>query len=1138
MNAQPVSYSNLRTKKISTATSTKIDSLSIVPKTFFIKGLDTNYYKLDAINALLQWKKKPPQDTVEIMYRVFPYRLNAVAKRFTYDSVINNFISQPFVFNRNNKQASTNSLFDFGGMNYNGSFGRALSFGNNQDVVVNSQFNLQLSGLIGDSIEVAAAITDNNIPIQPDGTTQQLNEFDRVWLQFKKRGWEANLGDIDIRQNQSYFVNFYKRLQGISFANSAKIGKAVNKTLVSGAIAKGKFTRNIFQGQEGNQGPYRLRGANNEIFFIVLAGTERVFIDGTLIQRGEDQDYVINYNTAEITFTPRRFITKDARIQVEFEYADRNFLNSLLYVNNETIVSKKLKFSVAAYSNTDAKSSPINQTLDVNQKQYLNNLGDSVQQAFYPTATLDTFSVGKILYAKRDTFYMGGSATIYVYSTNKDSAKYSLGFIEVGAGRGNYVPLFNGANGKVYQWVRPVNGLPAGSYEPASYLVSPKKQQLFSAGLVYDINEKTQWRGEVAMSNYDVNTFSSIHKSDNKGYAAKLLFTKTATVKSDKLKALQLNTVAGYEWVDKKFKPLERLRSVEFYRDWGLDYQPVTATEHLPSLSFELTGKEANSLLYQFRGYFRSDRYNGKRHLLQQSQKIGGWQFNNIFNLTNFHSDNTKGYFLRPTIDVSKTLSAMRKYTVGASYAVQRNEVRFIKTDTLMPLSFSFNTVSAYIKSDESKVNKWAFTYFTRTDKMPFKNKLEEVDRSNNFNLSAEVRSNTHHQFRFNVSYRSLQIKQQALTSLKPDNSMLGRIEYSINEWKGFVTGNVLYELGAGQEQRRDFSYVEVPAGRGEFAWNDYNADGITQLNEFEIALFRDQAKFIRIFTPTNQFVKANYTQLNYSINLNPKAIGSGIKNKRLKNFVGRINLQSSLQTAKKELAQGKIVFDPFKGGLTDTSLITLTNVIANTLSFNRFNQRWGMDVSNSNNFNKSLLTYGFESRKLSEWVFKGRWNVSRQYSFEVIQKVGNNSLFTPRFANRNFELSLITTEPRITYTLGTLLRVQAGYQFNRKKNLPLYGGEISNANSLNIESKYNAVNNTSLNGKFTFSNIDYTGAINSTISYIMLDGLLPGKNFLWNLDVTKRLTNNLELNFNYEGRKPGQTKTIHIGRVSVRALL
>lgn len=1135
--SQPQRYSNLRSKKIPTNASVILDSLSVVPGSLVVKGVDTSFYQFDFVNAVLTWKKPPDRDSVAIIFRVFPYKLNAVANRLTYDSVLNNFIAQPFVFNRGSRQPATSSLFDFGDMNYNGSFGRALSFGNNQDVVVNSQFNLQLSGIIGDSIHVAAAITDNNIPIQPDGSTQQLNEFDRVWLQFKKRGWEINLGDIDLRQNDEYYLRFYKRLQGISYAQASRIGSIKNNLLVSGAIAKGKFTRNILEVQEGNQGPYRLYGANNEFFFIVLAGTERVYIDGVLMQRGEDQDYVINYNTAEIAFTPRRMITKDVRVQVEFEYADRNYLNSFLYARNETQVTKHLKLKVAAYSNADAKNSPINQQLDQPQKLFLNQVGDQVQNAFYPNAVLDTFAVGKILYALRDTVVNGSAYALYEYSTNKDSARYSLGFIDVGINKGNYVPDFNGANGKVFRWVAPVAGMPQGSFEPATLLVTPKKQQLVTGGAVYD-DGKMQVSADVALSAYDVNTYSSNDKGNDNGFAGRISASRSFQLRKTETGHLRLNTSGGYEFTDHRFRPLERLRSVEFYRDWGLPFQPDYAFEHLLFAAMELADHKGNNLRYQATSYLRNKTYKGFRHTLHHDHTIKGWQLRNVFNLTTINSVQTDGYFLRPTINISKILKKLRNITVGSIYLVEHNELKDNFTGNISSLSFAFTTVSAYVKSDESKNNRWSFTYFTREDKRPFGKRLERSDRSHNFNLTSELLANPKHQVRLNVSYRQLQVLNSSLTNLRPENTLLGRVQYAINELKGFITGDALYEIGSGQEQRRDFSYIEVPAGRGEFAWNDYNGDGIQQLNEFEIALYPDQAKYIRIFTPTNDFIKANYTQFNYTISLNPRTLTAAFKRKSLGDFLGRLNLQSSFQAHVKEVARGYVLFNPFAGNVNDTALLTVTNMIGNALSFNRFSSKWGIDLSNQLNFNRGLLTYGFETRKLDEWTVRTRYTIARMYTVELIGKTGSNTLATPKFDNRNYALSNHSLEPRFTFTKGTNYRLQTSYLYRQRKNEEQFGGEISNSNSLNLEGRYNAVNNTSLTGKFTYNHIDYTGQTNSTISYIMLDALLPGKNLLWSIDLTRRLGNNLEVSLQYEGRKPGETRTIHTGRASLRAIL
>ncbi|MBD0332468.1 MAG: hypothetical protein ICV66_07415, partial [Chitinophagaceae bacterium] len=1128
--AQISAQSNLRIKTITVASdSLVLDSLSIIPNTFSIVNVADSAYHLDFVNATLYWRKRPEFDSVSVVYRVFPYKLNSAIQHLNYDSVVNKFYIEPI--NTSAEKNNEKGIFDFGDLQYNGSFGRGISFGNNQDAVVNSNFNLQLNGMLADSIEIAAAITDNNIPIQPDGTTQQLNEFDQVFLQFKKKNWQLNLGDIDIRQKDLYFLNFYKRLQGISFQTTNKLSPSVeSSTLVSGSIAKGKFTRNIFQGLEGNQGPYRLTGANNEFFFIVLAGTERVYLDGELLQRGEDQDYVINYNTAEVTFTPRRMITKDSRIQIEFEYADRNYLNANLFLSQSVQVNKKLNIKVGAFNNSDAKNSQINQTLDARQKQFLFNIGDSINQAFYPTATVDSFASDRILYEK--VYYTNGSVTdsFYQYSVDPSVAKYSLSFTDVGQGRGNYVPDFNGANGKVYRFVMPVGGIKQGQFEPVMVLVTPKKQQLISVATDYQINDRNSVKTEVAVSNFDVNTFSSRDEGDDAGTALRVQYTNTSDLNT--LKKIQLISTIDFEHVQQRFRPLERLRYVEFSREWGLPLVLNPATENIGRFATQLKSKD-NSLSYQFMTYNRSDDYDGLQNIFQQTSNINGFTFNNQFAITTFKNNFDKGTFIRPVIDVSKQFKQLNSVRAGARYALEKNEVHNRTKDSISALSFSFDTYSAYLRSDETKKNKYGITFFTRSDKYPAGKELIRGDRSYNINLQVELLKSQRHQFLFNTTFRKLNVYDSLVSKQKADRTILGRAEYVINELKGFVTGNVLYELGAGQEQKRDFAYLEVPAGQGEYTWNDYNNDNIQQLNEFEVALFQDQAKFIRIFIPTNQFVKANYTTINYSFTFNPRTVLNRTNMSSFSKFASKFNLQTSMQKSKKSIAKGDFEFNPFKYGVTDTALLTLNTSFLNTLSFNRYGTKWGMDLSNLQNTGKALLTYGYESRKQRDWILKLRWFISQSFNFDIVSKRGVNALYTPSFGNRNYELKISTIEPRLTFIRGTTFRLQSSYRFNDKKNNAIYGGEKSLSNAVNIETKYNVLQNSSVNAKFTYDNIHYNHPTNTTVSYIMLDGLLPGSNYLWSVDFTKRLLNNVELNFQYEGRKPGETRTIHIGRAA-----
>ncbi len=1131
--------SNLRQKWVRTqGPAQSFDTLSIIPNTVVINGVADSLFVLDPIKATISFRPGLPFDSVLVKYRVFPSRLNASVQRMSFDTVMDKFIGQPFIPDFG--VASEDRFFDFGNITYNGSFGRGISFGNSQDAVVTSNLNLQLNGYLADSIEILAAITDNNIPIQPDGTTQQLNEFDRIFLQFKKKGWALSLGDIDIRQNQSAYVNFYKRLQGIAFEQTTQFGKkSSSKTLLSGSIAKGKFTRNVFQGQEGNQGPYRLTGANNEFFFVVLANTERVYIDGELMQRGEDQDYVINYNTAEIAFTPRRMITKDSRIQVEFEYSDRNFLNSNLYASNETNLNDKLKLRVSAFTNSDAKNSSINQTLDPNQKQFLAALGNNTSQAFYPNAVQEEYVAGKIMYKKIDTVINGMVDSIFVYSNDPDSARYSLSFIDVGQGNGNYVPELNGANGKVYRYVSQINGVRQGRYEPAIFLVAPKKSQVISVGADYAISKNTTATTELAMSNYDPNTFSAVNNDLNKGYAAKVGLKNTS-----KLGRLSLISDLFAEQTGERFRPLERLRSVEFYRDWGLPLTVPQDAETLIITGFQLADSNLNSVKYQFSRFARGNQFTGIRNSIFHVQDIKGWKFNNFIHLTNMDGTLEKGYFLRPTISVSKTFPKLKNYNLFSNYSVEHNEIKRKSSDSIAAQSFSFSIFQAGFKSPDTKPNKWSLTYFTRTDAYPFAKELQRADRSQNLNLLVELRKSDKRQLRLNTTFRTLKVLNDNISNQRADKSLLGRAEYQFNEWKGFVTGEVLYEVGAGQEQKRDYAFLEVPAGQGEYTWNDYNTDGIQQLNEFEVALFPDQAKYIRIFTPTNEFIKANYNTLNYSVAFNPKAVIAQGNVKGWRKLASRLNLQSSMQITKKEVSKGLVSFNPFADPVSDSSLLTLNQALVNTFSFNRFSTKWGLDLNNTRNGSRSLLTYGYETRKINEWSAKLRYNITRTILIDLTGRRGTNVLSTSniKFDNRNYNIKQYSLEPRLTFTKGSNFRFITGYRLGNRQN-QVGNMEKALSHAINVESKYNILQSTSILGKFTFNNISFKGVngpanANSTTAYMLLEGLLPGKNFLWNLDLTKRLSNSLEMNIQYEGRKPGTSRVVHVGRASIRAIL
>ena len=858
------SLRNFRSRSITNTTDTiTLDSLSIVPGSLIITDslgnqLNSEDYSVNYAESKIILKRKV--SSLLVTYKVFP--INFSTPYFHKDVKLiepdDKGTYNPFAFTF---EKQTVDIFKFDGLNKNGSISRGVSFGNSQDVVINSSFNLQLSGKLNNEIDILAAITDNNIPIQPDGNTQQIQDFDKVYIQLSAYNSKLIAGDFELTKPESYFMNFNKKAQGGSFTTSFLTADKKKKTdkiaiKTAAAISKGKYAKNTIPGIEGNQGPYKLTGAENETYIIVLSGTEKVFISGELMVRGQENDYVIDYNTAEITFTAKRLITKDSRISIEFEYSDKNYARSLFY-SGVDYTTNKITSRIHFFTEQDLKNQAIQQELSDAEKTMLSQIGDSLSLAMVPYVDSIAYTNDQVLYKIKDTLVSGILYdSVYVYSTNPDSAHYRLGFSNVGANKGNYIQIQSSANGRVFQWVAPILGVKQGNYEPIIQLVTPKKKQLLTFSTAYAISKRTKTSVELALSNQDLNLFSSVGNSDNIGYAWKAQLSHIIPLTKKDSLGWSFITDISHEYANKQFNPIERYRSVEFERDWNLSTLLTNLTENSSTIKLSVSDKKKNYTSFQLKSFLAGAQYKGLQNLLNGNLEKNTVKL--VFSGSLLSSDNTinNSRFIRSKVDLSKRF---KKLIIGIKEEQEYNTFHKNNTDTLQLNSYSFQEMEGYISNADTTKNKFKLFYSKRMDYLPTNDELDLSTTAHNTGISLELAKNKNHTLTVYQTYRNLIINNTSLTTQKEDKSLISRLEYVLKAYKGALSSNTYYEIGSGQEVKKEYSYLEVVQGQGIYSWTDYNADGVKQLNEFEIAAFQDQANYIRIYIPTNQYVNICY---------------------------------------------------------------------------------------------------------------------------------------------------------------------------------------------------------------------------------------------------------------------------------------
>lgn len=1139
--------SNLRQRQIVVAgDSMVLDTLSIIPKSYSISfngvPVSDSCFTFLSAKAVLIFKNNCGEiktgDTVLVSYRVFPLFFEKEYSRRSIGNIQKNFAGQYNPFSYKEGDGRQPDIFQLQGLQRSGSISRGISFGNNQDVVVNSSLNLQLAGKLGDNVEILAAITDNNIPLQPEGNTQQLQDFDKVFIQLSQNKSKLVAGDFELTRPESYFMNFYKKGQGAKFNTEFDLNnpqkknkKWIMRTGASGAISKGKFARNTVQGIESNQGPYRLTGAENEQFIIVLSGSEKVFIDGQLMTRGQQNDYVIDYNTAQITFTSHRLITKDSRIVVEFQYSDKNYVRTFLYANNE-VENDKVKIKLNLFSEQDSKNQPLFQDLDTDKKIILASVGDSIFEAFVPGVDTVPFSASEVLY-KRDTATISGVLyTFYAYSIDSTIILYRLSFSLVGANKGNYTTTQSSANGKVFSFVAPVNGIPQGNYEPVVLLVTPKKQQLLTLGAEYLVGKNSKINSEIALSNNDINLFADFDKRNDKGIAIAAGFQNAFGI-SKKDSLLKFTTALNIEHVDKNFKPVETYRPIEFTRDWNLSGLTILENEDIASARIGLYKSQQKNAAYVFKTFLKGAGYNG--YLNNFSGNYGFKKFNLFYNgsylLTSGNLSKTR--YLRSAGDFSKTI---KKITVGYKQQNERNRIFKVQTDTLQLNSFAYDMGGVYLQSADTTKIKFRTEVSRRYDFGLLNNDFSLSTTGDNASGDVEWSPNPNANISLGSTFRTLKINREEITAQKKDKSLLNRAELNFVLFKGVITTNTYYELGSGQEPKQAYSFIKVNKGAGVFEWIDYNSNGIEELNEFEIASFTDHAEYIKVFTPTNEYIKTQSNQLSQVLGLNPSAYFGQKKSKGAK-FISHFANQLSARFDNKIQSDDiEKALNPFVTNITDTALITTNSSVRNTFYFNRSSSVFGGEITGQDVRNKSYLANGFESRNTQSIETLMRLNIKRIYGLSVSAEQGKKVNGSP-FLNRNYDIHFLSLKPKLSIQPGVVFRTTFNYQLQMKENVFGDTDEKTEIHSIGSEIKYSSVKRGNAEAKLTFIRINYNADENTPLAFEMLEGLKKGNNITWQLSIQRNLSNSLQLSLNYEGRKSEAAKTIHTANMQVRAI-
>jgi hypothetical protein len=1089
----------------------------IIESSISVSPNDSISWSFDTSSGLIQIKASPITNIV-VEYSSLPVSLPkniSLHRRIEFveaDSI--GPVSQ--TSNPNNQRSSFDS-----DLTQSGSLSRGIIVGSNQDFALESGLNFELQGQLTDDITLDAVLTDQSIPIQPDGTTQSIREFDKVLIRLQSEKTRLEMGDVDVSLQQSTFAKLNRRLQGASGRYDSENG-SINAAISS---VRGTFLTQQFQGADGVQGPYRLRGTNGEEFIIVLAATERVYLNGIEVQRGEENQYIIDYGLGEITFTDNVFIKDETRIFVEYEYIDQDFNRTLIAAEaQESFFDDRFKLGFSVIRQADGDDLLSQQTLTEHDIRILEQAGDDLNQAIVSGVITNPDDEDiNIRYAQIDTTFNGQIFSIFKNIPNSSASNLVVRFSNVGQGKGSYERVGDTINGLLYNWVGPGNG----SYEPFRQLAAPQKHQILAMNTEFAISDKINWQSEFSFSDFDLNRFSSIDNGDNSDVAMQ----SNLSVKNLNIGFADLDITYHRRQSGNNFRFFERTREVEFDRKWNvglLDLYGETLDELQANIYYsEHSTFNAGIGQLSFSG-FESFRQNIQVNIAESERFRIDYSQEYISSKNSLI--NNSGSWFRQIGRINSKLTE----TLSPFLIFEQEDLRDRNNASgLIPTSLKFYEIGPGLGYSNDRLlisMAYVFRQEERVRNGEFEKEAVAREQRYEMDYNSEVGFRTNNKVHFRT--KDFTEAFEAAGDTDQNGFQINSIS-SLN--KENLSTRLIYRVNTQRQAIRQEAYIEVGPELGQYVWIDENENGVEEIDEFFPELSPNEGTYVLQFLPSDVLLPVINLNSRFTLDWQPfERISKGNESLKWLNSVRFTSLLDLLEnsTTSRESDVYLLRFDTFRNDSTS---------ISGTF---RFEQGLNLDpvedlslklsYSTSDVINKR--TVEIQRRKSSQFFVDANYQLNRNVRLRIDGVYGVNKLISNALASRTYDIKFISFNPGFSSRLSRSFQfgLNAGYSF--KEDLQL---ESVTANTFKLSTFSRAFLwqkvQTSANIELRDTRIG--GITNSFTNFELTEGTGSGTNLVWSISSNYRLNNLVRLNLNYDGRTVSDRPNIHTIKLVVSAV-